>query len=94
MKVFTFQLEEDLIRFTPDGKIAVIDAIQALCGTDRAETYWEEIVCENPEIMEYCKYHRFPGRRKTPVTDGRGWEKVETILFERVVAEKILETKE
>lgn len=87
MKVFTFQLEEDLIRFTPDGKIAIIDAIQALCGTGSAETYWENLILENPEIIEYCDYHRFPGSRKTLVTDGRGWEKVESILFERIIAE-------
>jgi hypothetical protein len=89
MKVFTVQLDEDPIRFTPDGKISIIDAIQALCGPESVEVYWETLIIEYPEIMELCDYHRFPGSRKTPVTDSRGWQKMETILFDRMVTEHI-----
>jgi hypothetical protein len=89
MKVFTVQLEEDPIRFTPDGKIAIIDAIQALCSPDSADAYWESLIFENPEIIEHCDYHHFPGSRKTPVTDSLGWQLVETILFERLVTDRI-----
>jgi len=40
-KEFVLSLEENSVRFTPSGEIAVIDAINALSESDGAEEIWQ-----------------------------------------------------
>jgi DNA-binding transcriptional LysR family regulator len=44
-------LEENSVRFTPSGEIAVTDAINALNESDGAEEIWQRLKNENPEIL-------------------------------------------
>ena len=40
---FVLDLEKNFVRFTPNGEIAVIDAIKALGKSDTAEEIWETL---------------------------------------------------
>ena len=82
---YTLTLDHDQIRFTPEGQIAIIDAITALTGSDSPGTIWAQLVQANPEVLEYCDDYRFRKGQVTPVVAGDGWEKVETLLFEYLV---------
>jgi hypothetical protein len=37
------KLDGDRVRFTPDGKVAVVDAIRALSAVERAERIWDSL---------------------------------------------------
>jgi hypothetical protein len=82
---YTLTLDQDQIRFTPAGKIAVIDAIDALIDSESAEKVWMRLIAANPEILNYCKGYHFRKDRVAPVVDGAGWEKIEPLLFEYLV---------
>ncbi|MEJ2168289.1 MAG: hypothetical protein P8X90_22445, partial [Desulfobacterales bacterium] len=46
----TIKLADDHIRFTPDGKVAIIDAIKALSALGKPEFIWESLKTDYPEI--------------------------------------------
>lgn len=54
-KELVLSLEENSVRFTPNGEMAVIDAIRALSGSDTAEDLWKKLKDENPEILSHCR---------------------------------------
>ncbi len=54
-KEFVLSLDENSVRFTPNGEIAVIDAIKALSASDTAEETWRTLKDENPEILSHCR---------------------------------------
>jgi hypothetical protein len=78
-------LEEDSVRFTPSGEIAVIDAIKALSEFDTAEDIWEALNDENPEILLHCKQFHFSKNKSAIVVDSQGWEQIESLLFDYIL---------
>jgi hypothetical protein len=50
-KEFVLSLNENFVRFTPNGEIAVIDAVEMLSGSDSAEAIWKTSRDENSEIL-------------------------------------------
>jgi len=64
------------LRFTPDGKVSVIDAIRAVTNSNRPYSVWENLKAEHPEILIYCEDYSFQGEDPIPVIDSRGWERV------------------
>ena len=84
-KEFVLSLEENSVRFTPSGEIAVLDAITALSESDTAEEIWQNLKNQNPEILLYCRRFYFSKNRPALVVDGRGWEQIESLLFDYIV---------
>jgi hypothetical protein len=78
---FTLKLDNDQIRFTPDGKVAVVDAIKALSFLGDPETVWESVKAESPEINEVYQNYDFAESKSEAVVDGEGWEKIEAALL-------------
>ena len=72
-------IDEKGVRFTPDGKVAVIDAINALTDHMPAEKIWEEFRRENPDIA--CFEYRFSEDKTLCVVDRPTMERVEDWLF-------------
>lgn len=68
------------LRFTPDGKVSVIDAIRAVSSSDSPYYIWENLKAEHPEILIYCKDYSFQGEGPVPVIDSKGWERVWMLL--------------
>jgi hypothetical protein len=87
---FVLHLEENYVRFTPDGEIAVIDAIKALSGSDTAEEMWQRLKEENPEILSHCRRFHFSKGKSTMVADSRAWEQIEALLFDDILDQSLL----
>lgn len=77
-------LEEgnDPIRFTPDGKVAVMDAVKALGDSDHWPVLWDKVVSENPNILQYCEKYSFENEPNQLVVDSEGWERIILLLFD------------
>lgn len=84
-KEYVLSMEENRIRFTPSGEIAVMDAIKALCEPDSAEEIWQWVADENPKILAHCKPFHFPRSKSVMVADSQGWEQIESLLFDYIV---------
>ena len=89
-KEFVLSLEENSVRFTPSGEIAVIDAIKALSESDGAEEIWQRLKNENPEILSHCKQFYFSKSKSVMVADSQGWEQIETLLFGYILDQSLL----
>lgn len=68
------------LRFTPDGKVSVIDAIRAVSDSKCPTAIWEHLKEDYPEILIYCKDYTFYKETPVPVIDSKGWEKVWMLL--------------
>jgi hypothetical protein len=84
IKSLMLTLDQDKFRFTPDGKVSVIDIIAALCPTDNPEMVWEEIILNNPEIDEYCEDFAYKDK-VIKVIDGNGFYMLEKLLFRHLM---------
>jgi len=89
-KEFVLCLEEDYVRFTPNGEIAVIDAIRTLSESDTAEDIWEMLKDKNPEILSHCTRFHFSKTKSDIVVDIQGWEQIETLLFDLILDQNLL----
>jgi hypothetical protein len=69
------------VRFTPEGKVSVLDAIQALTAQDRPERVWHDLVQANPGITAICETYRFSDTDASVVVDGYGWAIIEELLL-------------
>jgi hypothetical protein len=85
MKHFTMDLDGDRVRFTPDGKVAVVDAIKALSAREGAERIWETLKKERPEFKNLCQPYRFRENKMDSVVDGEAWEKIEDALLDYIL---------
>jgi len=79
-RALILSLDKDRIRFTPDGKVSVIDAIHAVCSANNSQAIWENLKKEHPEILVHCKSHSFSSEEPVPVVDSEGWEKIWMLL--------------
>jgi len=68
------------LRFTPDGRVAVVDAIQAVSNSDSPYSIWENLKAEHPEILIYCEDYSFQGESPVSVINSKGWERVWILL--------------
>jgi hypothetical protein len=84
-KELVLSLEENSVRFTPNGEMAVIDAIRALSGSDTAEDLWKKLKDKNPEILSHCRQFFFAKTKSVMVVDSQGWEQIETLLFDLIL---------
>jgi len=89
-KEYILSMEENRVRFTPSGEIAVMDAIKALCESDSAEEIWQWVTDENPQILAHCKPFHFPKSKSVMVADSQGWEQIESLLFDYMLDHSLL----
>jgi len=73
-------LDDDPIRFTPDGKMSILDAIQALGEPDKPQVVWKSLKAEHPEVLAYCEEYDFEEGDTLPVTGSEGWDKILLLL--------------
>jgi hypothetical protein len=85
------KLDGDYVRFTPDGKVAVVDAIKALSARESAECLciWESLKEKRPEFRELCEGYSFQENKPESVVDGDMWEKIEDALLDYIIVEKV-----
>ena len=73
-------LDDIPLRFTPDGKVSVVDAIRAVSASDCPTALWEKLKVVHPEILMHCEDYSFQGEGPITVIDSKGWEKVWLLL--------------
>lgn len=78
----TVTIDNDPIRFTPEGKVFVLDAIRALSDNIDPETLWRELRDGHPDVVERCEYLDEDDQRPVPVADTDAWEAIQVLLFE------------
>jgi hypothetical protein len=81
------ELDSMPVRFTPDGRVAIIDAIQAVSNTDCPRLIWETLQRNHPEVLSFCEDFSFQENDPSPVVDSEGWEVIMPLLFYYVVNE-------
>jgi len=81
----TLQLEDDAVRFTPDGRIAVVDAIGALSQADCPVCIWEDMKRNNPHLDELYADYTFPEEGNVPVADTQSWVIIQTLLLDHLI---------
>jgi len=87
---FVLSLEENSVRFTPSGEIAVVDAIKALSESDTAEEIWKTLKKENPEILSHCRQFHFSKNKSALVADSQGWEQIVFLLLDYILDQNLL----
>lgn len=85
-KTYLVDLGGTDIRFTPEGKVAVVDAIQALCAAKRPERVWHDLVKAHPEIDTFCETYPFADAAPAVVVDAPGWSVIEDLLPAHVLS--------
>jgi len=85
MKHYMMKLDGDRVRFTPDGKVAVVDAIKALIAVEGAERIWQSLKNERPEFKDLCERYNFQEDKIDSVVDGESWGKIEDALLDYIV---------
>jgi hypothetical protein len=77
-------LDNEVVRFTPDGKISVLDAIRVMTLSPCADLIWEDLKKEHPELLAHCGDHRFQQEGLLPVMDSAGWDQMWVLLLDYV----------
>ena len=85
-KTYLVDLGGTDIRFTPEGKVSVVDAIQALCAAKQPEQVWHNLVKAHPEIDKFCETYPFAGAGPAVVVDAPGWSLIEDLLPAHVLS--------
>lgn len=83
----TMQLMSTPVRFTQDGKVAVVDAIKALSACTEARQIWQRLKQSQPELPGLCQRYDFQENRSVAVVDSDGWEQIEEALLDYLVEE-------
>jgi len=81
-QALTITLDNDSVRFTPDGKVSVVDAIKMVTGSDNPWSIWENLTAEHPDLLTHCKEHASQNEGVVPVLDSEGWEKIWMMLLD------------
>lgn len=79
-EALTLSFGDDLIRFTPDGRVSVMDAIEAVIDPVHASMIWKNLKSDHPEILGYCEEYPFQEGGAVLVTGSEGWEKIWMLL--------------
>lgn len=74
--------DSDPVRFTPDGRVSVLDAIEALVQSECPASLWDDVKKKHPEIMRHCGSYAFQKGNFLPVVDNEGWDKLSTVLMD------------
>ena len=78
-------LESVPLRFTPDGKVSVVDAIRAVSNSRCPTTIWENLKAAHPGILIYCEEYSFQAGDPLLVINSTGLEKVWMLLPDYLV---------
>lgn len=83
---FLVNFDGDPVRFTPDGKVSVLDAIGALTHSESPGSLWDDIQKKHPEILSHCGSYSFQEGHSLPVVDGEGWNMLWPVLVDYLTA--------
>jgi hypothetical protein len=80
-QILVVHFDGEPVRFTPDGKLSVIDAIEALIHSECPGYLWDDVKRKHPEIVTHCGTYSFQKGKSLPVIDNEGWNVLSTVLM-------------
>ncbi len=89
---FTMKLMDSEVKFTPDGKVAVVDAIKALSASQEASRIWQALKQKQPEFANLCERYDFDENQPECVVDSQGWEQIEDALLDYILAQEAVKS--
>jgi len=78
---FVVHFDGDPVRFTPDGRLSVLDAIGALVRSECPTSLWDDVKKKHPEIISHCGSYSFQKGQSLPVVDNEGWNRLSIVLM-------------
>jgi hypothetical protein len=81
-QALTVHFDDDPVRFTPEGKVSVLDDIGTLTQSGNPGCVWERLKEEHPEILDHCENYRFQKGQWLPVMDKEGLEMLWLLLID------------
>ena len=79
-QAMVFTLNNQSVRFTPDGKVSVVDAIRIVTNSNSPDAIWDTIKAEHPEVLMHCEDYSFQIEEPIPVVNSEGWETIWMLL--------------
>lgn len=83
-KAVTLEMDGESIRFTEDGKMAVLDAIAVLTRDECPASILERLKQMDPKLETTLETFTFGGE-PVAVADSRNWEIIEILLLEYLI---------
>jgi len=87
----TLSLDNNPIRFTPEGQLFIIDAISAVSQTASAGWLWNKLRKQHPEIDGYCDYIKTTATIEESVCDSESWAIIQEHLFDYLISSRLTE---
>jgi hypothetical protein len=75
-----FTLNNEPVRFTPEGKVSVVDAIRVVTNSNSPGAIWDSLKTEHPEVLMHCESYLFQTEGPIPVVNSEGWETIWMLL--------------
>ena len=79
-QALTIDVDNEPIRFTPNGKVSAVDATRAVTNSSHPWGIWKRLKGEHPEILIYCEDYSFQGEGSSAVVDSEDWERISMLL--------------
>jgi len=80
------KMDDKIVRFTPDGRISILDAIRVLSGQDDTVALWDAITAVKPEILERCESYPFEEEETLFVADTTAWDEIVMLLADHLLS--------
>jgi len=77
-----FRIGDSRVRFTPDGRVVVVDAIDALSDSICPTCVWEDLKRQHHRQAELCSTYQFGGEEALCVVDSEAWDVIEQVLLD------------
>jgi hypothetical protein len=81
-QALTITLHNESIRFTPDGKVSLVDAIRMVTGSDNPGAIRENLKAEHPELLTHCEECSFQGEGAVPIVGSEGLDRIWMLLLD------------
>lgn len=82
-KPIKVKMGEKTVRFTPEGKLFVEDAIKLMSPEGESRSIWERMTNDHPDILDHCEdYYPSQEEDNLPIIDSEGWDRIISLLPE------------
>ncbi len=84
--LFNLKMDNEIVRFTPDGRISIVDAIRTLSGQDDSVALLDSIAATKPEILKHCEAYPSDQEEDLFVADTTAWDEIVMLLADHLLS--------
>jgi hypothetical protein len=81
-KTIKVKMGEETVRFTPEGKLFVEDAIRLMNPEVESRDIWERMTNDHPDILDYCENYHTREENTLTIIDSEGLDRIISLLPE------------